>query len=187
MIRSEWALRVWLILFVIGIFIVSCSSGIRDQPTNVLKSSISPTVQSEISPTRQPKTATPSELATGITTATNSLSTPTPAPVVTLSLDIAQDKASILTTSADCQLPCWNQLTPGLSAEEDLQGFYAHFGTDIRNIDRIPNKDHSVTYYGGSEPNVFDSPWPIQVTVKMGKWNISKFIGGRYHHSCRLH
>lgn len=86
---------------------------------------------------------TPTLLPTETTSPTPSLEAtatqivrPTPLPVAKLSLDVAKKKFDILEQSADCQLPCFNGLTPGISSDWEAQDFFASLGFDKESIPR---------------------------------------------------
>jgi len=58
----------------------------------------------------------------------------TPVPVQNLDLAEAKQKMDFLLGSLDCQLPCFNGLTPGVSSVWEIQDFFAKLGfSDIDN------------------------------------------------------
>ena len=58
-------------------------------------------------------------------------STPKPTPILPPRLPL--DLTAFLNPTLDCQLPCWNGLTPGLSTEEEISPFFQKFGLDAES------------------------------------------------------
>ncbi len=61
-------------------------------------------------------------------------STPRPTPVLPPARPL--ELTAFLDETANCKLPCWNQLTPGLSTEEEVAPFFQRFGLDAESAYR---------------------------------------------------
>lgn len=85
-------------------------------------------------PTQAATTASakvPSTIGTATSTPPPQGSTPSPFPVATLSASQAEDLGNFLVSTGDCELPCWNHLTPGRSTPSEVPGFFASLGIDV--------------------------------------------------------
>jgi len=129
------------ILWISIIFMFSCAPTPQNRhqleagaptsrPTVTLISSITPFVPSPL-PTKTP-TQTPIPTNTSIPSPTLR----TPIRVQNLDLEEAKQKMDFLSGSSNCDLPCFNGLTPGISSVWDIQGFFARLGFDSEK-DRI--------------------------------------------------
>jgi hypothetical protein len=54
--------------------------------------------------------------------------TPTFYPIQTLSIHQKLSIMDFLEGTKDCQIPCWNGLTPGVSSSSEIQGYFARLG-----------------------------------------------------------
>lgn len=118
----------WLLLIPL---LVGCGAVVTNAtPTQLNLSVRSTATVVVVSPTRL-STETPSSPMPSLQpTATPSVVRPTPLPVARLELDAAKKKFDVLDQNADCRLPCFNGLTPGISANWEAQDFFANLGFD---------------------------------------------------------
>jgi hypothetical protein len=71
--------------------------------------------------------------------------TSVPHPIATLTKSDLVFKFDFWAEPSICSLPCWNGLTPGVSSEGDVQGFFARLGFDVRNY--TPKPTSNGTYW----------------------------------------
>ena len=101
---------------------------------NPVKKSVTPT--SAVIPLPPQWTETPPpviKIPSTIQPTSTVVSSPTftPYPLQTISADQASSIFSLLNLNSACSLPCWNDLSPGLSTSLDIHGFFARLGFEF--------------------------------------------------------
>lgn len=148
-----------LVLILIGL--VSCSSRSTPNPTATIQAPASTTNIVFDTPTKE-ATST-GTLAPTITIAPS----PTYPPISTLTSEEAITISNIFVQDQECKLPCWNGLTPGVSSDTEIPGFFSRLGIDIQNTPPEQRLDGKYFQYGSFDafPSVNPNNQPL-VTVE---------------------
>jgi hypothetical protein len=123
-----------IIAWVLALLLYGCSptrQGMTQIAVGLSTSNPTVTLINSITPFILNSTSTKSPTQTQIPTNTpipSPMSRNTPIPIQNLELEEAKQRIDFLSGGSNCQPPCFNGLTPGISSVWDVQGFFATLG-----------------------------------------------------------
>ena len=186
----RWTKIFRVVLFTcIWVTLSSCTVENKPAPTNAEiaqatsknAASLTPSQTMSRTATFPPLTPTPSSTPT-VVTATNTpvpytplyptwtpkSATFTPHPIASLDASGAKKMIDLLLPGTpDCQLPCWNGVTPGVSGINQLQGFFARLGIDKGFLvsEKIDTGKFTMTAEFGNYPDKHKGKFAPKITI----------------------
>ncbi len=77
-------------------------------------------------------------------------------PIQTLTTNQLVEKMNFFDGTLSCSLPCWNEVTPGITDKDELIGFFTRLGYEDTNLIREDLKIKDGKIFGVLRPNYSD-------------------------------